>query len=235
MRAFAWMTLLVLIFPACLWSSDRSLLLADVESQAVQNARADADNLSRMRDVRMIQRFRSKGYLAPVPARTSYFYLHGIPPAYRYCRPWTKVFLERLSRQFYRRFGQPLRVTSLVRTVGRQEQLARRNGNAADAVGWLRSSHLTGATVDISKRSMSPQARQWMRAVLYSLHRQGYLYGVEEFEQPVFHIMVYRNYPRYVQRVTRLARTHTEDEVSKQAAAHDGAEVDSQHPAAGDP
>jgi hypothetical protein len=202
--------LLGLMFPPATWAGELNMLLADASSQLVQNTRAESDNLSAMRDARMIRRFARKDYLVPVAVSTRSYYLHGIRPAYHYCRPWTKLFLDRLSRQYYARFKQPLRVTSLVRTVASQTKLAGQNSNAANAFGPLRSSHLTGATLDISKRSMSPEAQHWMRDVLYRLRKQGYLYAIEEFEQPTFHIMVYRNYPHYVRRITRPARTYAE-------------------------
>ena len=210
-----------LLFPAWIWAGNNSLLVADVSSQVVQNERADADNLSRMRNVVMLQRFVEQGYLVHVPAQTRYFYLHEVPAPYRYCRPWTKLFLDRLSHQYYARFKQPLRVTSLVRTVERQNRLARRNSNAADASGPMRSSHLTGATLDVSKHSMSPQGQEWVRKTLYSLRQAGYLYAIEEFEQPVFHIMVYSNYSGYIKRLDRHSRTvKTADE--KQNAERGG-------------
>jgi hypothetical protein len=54
---------------------------------------------------------------------------------------------------------------------------------------------------------MSRAERNWMRRVIYTLKKKGYLYGVEEFYQPTFHVMVYRNYPEYVRGLTRtLAR-----------------------------
>jgi hypothetical protein len=196
----------ILFFPTCMLAGDPSMLAANASSQAIQNARADAENLSRMRDLGMIRRFRENGYLTAVPSSTHSYYLHAIPPAYRYCRPWTKLFLERLSRQYYARFGQRLRVTSLVRTVSQQRRLARRNGNAADATGSQRSSHLTGATLDISKRFMTPKGENWMRDVLYTLKQRGYLYAVEEFEQPTFHIMIYPDYTEYVAQLKKAAR-----------------------------
>jgi hypothetical protein len=82
--------------------------------------------------------------------------------------------------------------------VENQIALARRNGNAAKAFGRLRSSHLTGATLDISKHSMTAAEQRWMRNVLFSLRRAGYLYAIEEFQQPTFHIMIFRNYLDYV-------------------------------------
>ncbi|HFB98989.1 MAG TPA: hypothetical protein ENJ62_07600 [Bryobacterales bacterium] len=174
------------------------LLRARWDSQIVQNRRADADDLSRMRDVAMVRRFARAGLLVPVPSRTKYYYTRYIPAKYRYLRPWSKLFLDRLSRQYYARFRKKLRVTSLVRTVALQNAIRRRNKNAASPYGPRRSSHLTGATLDISKKGMGPAELAWMRRVLHSLKRKGYLYAVEEFQQPTFHIMVFRNYPRYV-------------------------------------
>ncbi|MGH9523122.1 MAG: DUF5715 family protein [Terriglobales bacterium] len=191
--------------------------MADSTSSTVQNQRADSDNLSRMTNVRMLRRFEQHGWLVPVPASTSTFYIHSIAPTYRYCRPWTKLFLTRLSRQYYAKFGDRLRVTSLVRTAQKQRALERVNGNAADASGPERSSHLTGATLDISKRFMSHEERQWMRDVLYSLRQQGHVYAIEEFWQPTFHIMVYRNYPdslrlREGKRARKQARNRHDDD-----------------------
>jgi len=199
-------TVAILLAPAWMWAGDPSLLVANASSQAEQNAQADADDLSRMRNRAMIRRFAKNGYLVPLPSRTRFYYLHGIPASNRYSRPWTRLFLDRLSRQFYARFKKPLRVTSVVRTAAQQTRLARNNGNAADASGPERSSHLTGATLDISKRFMTRSARNWMRDVLYSLREQGYLFAVEEFEQPTFHIMVYRDYLGYVEELKQAAR-----------------------------
>ena len=204
-RWLGW-AILLSFFPICSRAADRTVLVADENSPVIQNTHADADNLSRMLNARMLQQFVRGGYLVRVPSSTRDYYLHNVPSAYRYSRPWTRQFLARLGRQFHAKFGHRLRVTSLVRTAARQQKLARVNGNAAEAVGPLRSSHLTGATVDISKRFMSARERRWMRDVLYSLRRQGYLYAIEEFSQPTFHIMVYRDYPQYVKLVTRKAR-----------------------------
>lgn len=103
-----------------------------------------------------------------------------------------------MSRQYYARFQTPLRVTSLIRTVNLQQTLARRNGNAAPAYGAQRSSHLTGATLDISKKGMTQKEVNWMRRMLYSLKNGDYLHTIEEFQQSVFHVMVFRNYAQSV-------------------------------------
>jgi Family of unknown function (DUF5715) len=200
-----------------LYGGDRHSLAADVSSQTIQNTHADAANLSRMTNVAMIQRFARHGYLVSVPSSANSYYLHAIRPSQRYCRPWTKLLLERLSSQYQARFHQRLRVTSLVRTVGSQERLARRNENAAEATGDERSSHLTGATIDISKRWMSPAGQEWVREVLYSLREQGYVYAIEEFYQPTFHIMVYPNYAQYVKQLK-----HRRERTPDVANAHPG-------------
>jgi hypothetical protein len=178
-------------------------LTANGSSQIIQNVEADRQDLTRMVDAAMIARFAGSGFLVPVHEESSHYQVDTVASAYRYTRPWTKLFLDRLSTQYSSRFGKKLRVTSLVRSVDHQKQLARRNGNAAEADGPKQSSHLTGATIDISKRFMSAKEQRWMRNLLVSLKNAGYLYAIEERQQPVFHVMVYKNYPEYVRRLTR--------------------------------
>lgn len=216
---------LLVLCPTSLSAATGAVLVADHTSPVIQNSKADGDNLSRLRDAAMLRRFVRGGYLTRVPARTSSYYVHDVPAQYRYSRPWTKLFLDRLSRQFHAKFGRRLRVTSLVRTEARQDHLMRVNPNAAESNGALRSSHLTGATIDISKRFMSRAERRWMREVLYSLRRQGFIYAIEEFQQPTFHIMVYRSYPRYVKAVTRQRTSHAR---SLRAAKKTGSNLTSQ-------
>lgn len=140
--------------------------------------------------------------LEPVPVKTSGYYLHAVREQNRYLRPWTRLFLSRLSSQYRARFGKQLRVTSLLRTAEYQRSLQGRNDNAASAKGPKRSAHLTGASIDISKKGMTGAERQWLRRVLTSLRGNGYLYAIEEYQQPVFHILVHRKYADYVKRKT---------------------------------
>ena len=220
-------TVAILLSPGCMLAGD-SLLAADSSSQAVQNAHADAEHLSRMRSIAMIRQFARQGYLVRVPARTRFYYLRSIPSRYRYSRPWTKLFLDRLSREYYAKFGKPLRVTSLVRTVSLQRRLERRNGNAANATGSHRSSHLTGATLDISKRYMTRAGENWMRDTLYALRQRGYIYAIEEFEQPTFHIMIYRNYTDYVAQLKRSKQNGelSAGDTASESVEHEGPGTD---------
>lgn len=185
---------LLIASPATMHGGARSLLAANTASQSIQNARADAYHLARMTDRSMVEDFAAAGYLVSVPPETRSYYLHGVPASYSYLRPWAKRFLDQISLEYYANFHQPLRVTSLIRTVSLQRRLARRNFNAADATGDDRSSHLTGATLDISKHSMSWSEKKWLRRELIELEQSGYLYAIEEFRQPCFHVMVFPNY-----------------------------------------
>ncbi len=188
---------LLAVAPVAMHAGARSALAANPSSQSIQNARANAYHLARMRDRAMIRQYFADGYLVAVPPETRFYYLHGVPADYSYLRPWAKRFLDQIGREFYANFHQQLRVTSLVRTVALQERLARRNFNAAEATGDDRSSHLTGATLDISKHSMTWREKKWLRHELIGLEKNGYLYAVEEFHQPCFHVMVFPNYPDF--------------------------------------
>ena len=173
-------------------------LRANSQSQIIQNERADSDRLSRFEGSTMVQRFVRLQLLQDVPAKTRNYYVHAIPDDYQYLRPWAKLFLDRLSSQFRSRFGKPLRITGLTRSAQYQKTLRRRNGNAAAPTGPKRSVHLTGACLDISKKGTTRSQVNWMRRVLSSIKQKGYVFPVEEFKQPNFHVMVYRDYPEYV-------------------------------------
>jgi uncharacterized protein YcbK (DUF882 family) len=172
-------------------------LRATTESQLIQNQQADEDNLSRIKDSKMLERYVRLKLLASVPSDTRDYYLANVPSRYRYARPWTKLFIERLGNQYRARFGTKLRVTSLIRTISLQNSLRRRNANAASPYGEKRSTHLTGASIDISKKGMTRAQQDWMRAVLRSLRENGYISAIEEFRQPAFHILVHRQYEDY--------------------------------------
>ncbi|MGH9564248.1 MAG: DUF5715 family protein [Terracidiphilus sp.] len=189
---------LVIASPAIMHGRARSVLAASPSSQTIQNARADAYHLARMQNRAMIVQFFDAGYLVSVPPETRTYYLHGVPAEYSYVRPWAKRFLDQISREYYANFHDQLRVSSLIRTVSVQRRLARRNFNAAEATGDDRSSHLTGATFDISKHSMNWREKKWLRRELIGLEKSGYIYAVEEFHEPCFHVMVFPNYRDFV-------------------------------------
>lgn len=165
-----------------------------------QNDVAREDELSRIQDNAMLTRFVRKGYLVEIPAQGKGYVIDGrIPHNYRYTRPWTLTFLGRLGSQYYTRFDSRFKVTSAVRTVERQRILDRRNVNASSADGELVSSHLYGATIDISKKGMTGEQLRWMRETLIRLDEKDVIDAVEERATNCFHVCVYRDeYKNYV-------------------------------------
>jgi len=111
----------------------------------------------------------------------------------RYCRPWTRDFLEDISQAYYDVFHSPLQVNSLVRTSTQQLYLRRHNRFAAPAFGDTASTHLAGVAVDLSRRGLSNTQYQWIRGYLQPLQHKGLVDPIEE-RQPVLHVVVYQAY-----------------------------------------
>lgn len=168
-------------------------LLANRDSQAAQNRQADRDDLTRLEDNRQLEQFIQSGLLVPLP-QVRGIEVKDLDPKWCYCRPWTERFLKNLAAEYYKNFGTPFFVTSAIRTVERQHELRRETPNATQN-RRNPSSHLTGATIDITKNGMTRQQILWMRQMLRSLHNKT-IYAIEEFEQPCFHVMVYKKYQK---------------------------------------
>jgi len=162
-----------------------------------ENMAADRQGLSRLRDRRMLRRFVRAGLLVRLPEETRTYWVAGVPDWLRVTRPWTKRFIEQLAGGLHGLFGTRLKVTSLTRTVDIQRALATWNHNAAPADGRIRSTHLTGAAVDLSKQPFTDREIRWVRLVLDRLSRQGWLYAIEEFQQAHFHVLVFKRYLAY--------------------------------------
>ena len=170
-----------------------------------QNERAESDGLERIEDEDDLSDRIARKFLVPVPVSASLAINADLPEHHRYCRPWTARFLSDLARVHAAQFHGPLEVSSAVRTVAYQKHLIAINGNAAPAEGDIASPHLTGATIDIAKKSMSRQELGWMRAWLIPLQDAGKIDVEEEFQQACFHITVYKSYapPRPASSTTR--------------------------------
>lgn len=162
-----------------------------------ENATADRLGLSRIRDRRMLRRFVLARLLLPFPRETHTFWVAGVPDELRVTRPWTKRFIEQLAAGLHGLFGTRLKVTSLTRTVHVQRALATWNDNAAPADGRIRSTHLTGASVDLSKQPLTDPEVVWLRLVLHRLTRQRVLTAIEELQQAHFHVFVFKQYTAY--------------------------------------
>ena len=161
-------------------------------SMAYQNKMADRLDLTRI-DERQLKAFKKNGLLVRLPKGKHVKIDPRLPDRYRWCRPWTRSFVSELGRRFHDRFGKPLKINSAVRTIEYQLKLSRTNGNAArghNPLSW--SSHLTGATIDIAKKGLTPPEIQWLRARLRLNEKVNRAEVTEEFNQAVFHVMVLR-------------------------------------------
>lgn len=165
------------------------------ESLLRQNQRVLVeDDLERIQDDAQLEFLTRTSRLVALPEGRSLKVAAHLSPDRRYCRPWTARFLMEFANAHYATWRGPIQVNSAVRTVEYQQWLRRRNRNAADLEGETASPHLTGATIDISKRWMSRSQLKWMRDYLLTLQNAGAIDVEEEFRQRVFHITVYKSY-----------------------------------------
>jgi len=164
------------------------------ESLERQNEKSEAEGLERIEDEADLADRIAQRLLVPVPASAALAVNGNLAENHRYCRPWTARFLADLAQMHEAEFHRPLEVSSAVRTVEYQKRLMETNGNAAAAEGDIVSPHLTGATIDIAKTSMSRQETGWMRSWLLPLEAAGKIDVEEEFQQACFHITVYKSY-----------------------------------------
>jgi Family of unknown function (DUF5715) len=169
-------------------------LLGSAGSLARQNQINESEGLERILDNRDLEDRIAQHLLVPLPASASLLVNSDLPANRRYCRSWTAHFLTDFARAHAARFHRPILVSSAVRTVEYQKQLIHINGNAAAAEGDVVSPHLTGATIDIAKGTMSRQEVGWVRSWLLPLQQAGKIDVEEEFQQACFHITVYKTY-----------------------------------------
>ena len=164
------------------------------ESLLRQNEEIDRLALPRIHDDAELRELVASGDLVPIEEGETLHIERRLDPSRRYCRPWTRDFLEDLSEAYYQQFHSPIQVNSAVRTVVVQRKLRRHNRNAAPESGETASSHLAGITVDIQRRGMTRQQIQWVEQYMLPLKEQGLLEPEEERRQWVFHVAVSGRY-----------------------------------------
>jgi hypothetical protein len=158
-----------------------------------QNAELDRQQLPRMNNEYQLIQTEISNDLVPVSESDELKIAENLTDSHRYCRPWTRDFLQDLSHAFYGVFHAPIQVNSLVRTADQQRALQRHNRFAAPAEGDTASTHLAGVTVDLSRRGLSNTQYQWIRAYLQPLQLKGMVNPIEE-RQPVLHVVVFEKY-----------------------------------------
>ncbi|PSH05098.1 MAG: hypothetical protein CXZ00_02785 [Acidobacteria bacterium] len=167
------------------------------DSMLRQNEEIDRLKLTRINNDQELEELELRGELVNIHESKSLRLASNLEFNRRFCRPWTRAFLEDLSEAFYQQFHQPIQVTSAVRTVDQQARLQLWNRNAAPIYGDTASSHLAGLTVDIGKGPMSRKQRAWFDRYVLKLQQLGLVEAAEERRQACYHIMVSSRYDEY--------------------------------------
>jgi uncharacterized protein YcbK (DUF882 family) len=180
----------VLFFPCSSFASSASLV-GSKESLRKQNEVADQEALQRIRTLAELKDLKSAKVLLPLPESVVD---KRLSEEYRWSLPRVSSFLEDLASVLMSNFGREFKVTSAVRTIEYQKILQIRIPNAVPTEGERASSHLTGATVDITKVGMSKKELQFVRRTLLDLEERNLIEATEEWVQSCFHIMVFASY-----------------------------------------
>jgi len=179
------------------WTRWNPMFRPSHESLLIQNAEVDRLELPRIQDDDELEALKASGALQPIIAGETLRFDPRLDPSRRFCRPWTRDFVQDISQAYYNRFHQQIQVNSAVRTVKVQKKLRRHNRNAAPPDGDTASSHLAGLTVDLQRRGMSKEQVRWMEHYLFYMKALGLVEPEEERGQWVFHIMVSSHYQEW--------------------------------------
>jgi hypothetical protein len=161
------------------------------------NMEVDRLELPRIQDDEELEQLKASEALVPIIPSTTLRIDPRLDPDRRYCRPWTREFLQDLSVDYYKQFHDQIQVNSAVRTVLVQKKLRRHNRNAAPESGETASSHLAGITVDIQRRGMTREQVKWVEQYMVPLRNMGLIEPEVERHQWVFHVMVSDRYTNW--------------------------------------
>lgn len=178
--------------PETPWFPTAQELKGTHEIQRAQNTRAKLERLEPIKNDRELALRKKRGELQRIPESQWLRIDPRLKEKWRWALPHVVRFVDNLAAVFYACYGHPLQVNSAVRTVEYQKWLGRRNANAADVKGDEASSHLYGSTIDIAKKRLTLDELTMLRAVLIELKNSGRIAVAEEFNQAVFHVMVFR-------------------------------------------
>lgn len=109
----------------------------------------------------------------------------------RLVRPWMPPMLNKFAAAYYRKWGEPIRVNSALRTIERHSWLRMFNSNAAQGY----SPHSTGATVDISHKGFSREKIRWVKEWWKPYTTNGQAVLTTEWFQACFDIFIARPKP----------------------------------------
>jgi len=189
------------------------------DSLVRQNEEIDRLDLPRIQDDAQLEALKASGELVPIEASESLKIEPSLDPSRRFCRPWTRDFVQDLSEVYYRQFHAQIQVNSAVRTVKVQKKLRRRNRNAAPAEGDTASSHLAGITVDLQRRGMTIEQMRFVEHYLFYLKALGLVEPEEERRHWCFHVMVSERYSDWRETQTAFPHPPMEEPVTAPATA----------------
>lgn len=158
---------------------------------AMENRIADRHGLPRFQNLSDIRG--SHRDLIPVPDNAEGFYVdQHVVADRRYVQPWTYHYLTTLSAAFMSETASAmtypkLKLTSLVRD---QEYQVRLRSVAKCQDPESCSTHLTGATFDVSFRNMSKEQFRWLYSRLSEDVRLGKVNAIHEPLSGCFHVFV---------------------------------------------
>lgn len=159
-----------------------------------QNEKLDALELPRLANDEELEEAIDNEDLVPLKESRALKIAANLTETRRYCKPWTRDFVEDFSQAFYDKFKKPIQVNSAVRTMEQQKKLRRHNRNAGPVEGDTASTHLAGVTLDISKRGLTRKQHKWIEQYFLPLKNEGLIDPIEERRQPVFHVVVFDRY-----------------------------------------
>jgi hypothetical protein len=181
------------------YASSTAMFPGSHDKLVEQNVELDKSQVQRMNSEFELVQSEMSNDLVPVNDTEALKVSDSLLDTRRYCRPWTRDFLQDFSKAYFDVFHQPLQVNSLVRTADQQAWLRRHNRFAAPAWGDTASTHLAGVAVDLSRRGLTNTQYQWIRGYLQPLQQKGLVDPIEE-RQPVLHIVVFDKYSeKYLQ------------------------------------
>lgn len=176
-------------------------LVGSAYAMAEQYRMARLYDYTGLQDPKEVRKFVKLGLLVQVRGNANYSV---VGASFPYTRPGTRLFIERLSRQYRSYCGSKLIVTSLTRPVSRQPR------NASP-----RSVHPHGMSVDFRVPS-SARCESWLRKSLLELERLRVLQATREKRPPHFHVAVYTEaYQAYVKRKTAPKKSAPKKAVKK--------------------
>ena len=160
------------------------------DQQIEQNLIVDQYHLRRLKNDSELKEAIEQGTLVPIESSPYLKVSPRLKPSRRYCLTQTLTTVQTLANLYFMRFGQPLIISSAVRTLKDQRHLRLWNRNAAPTTGPEASSHSTGATVDLERRRMTPEQTEFMDRLLYLYTREEKVIFIKEKGQLCYHLFV---------------------------------------------